>query len=245
RTQWNANPRERCVPRLGRDSHGRRRRSSHGERGRCGNSVGGDPARRRPNWWILSRRQAIAVVKHVPPRLFVPFGALQAGSYASNLNRVSARRYIGRHTMRLTVTTIAAMRIVAASSKGKFPASVAWLIVAPSPMVEIVSPFRWKYSATMLAFHAPPAAVTKPVTRYGNIPGRIKRRHLSQPLNRNTSAASFRSVGIAIAPAMTLNSTYHWVPNSRRMIDPIPSPPPARISSNRTTGNSAVAGTDA
>ena len=43
--------------------------------------------------------------------------------------------------------------------------SVAWLMVAPSPVTENVCPLRWKYSATMLAFQAPPDAVTNPVTR--------------------------------------------------------------------------------
>ena len=63
------------------------------------------------------------------------------------------------------VTTIAAKKIVAARSRRKFPLSVAWLITAPSPIVEKVCPRKWKYSATMLAFHAPPEAVTSPVIK--------------------------------------------------------------------------------
>ena len=35
-----------------------------------------------------------------------------------------------------------------------------------------VSPPNVTYSATMLAFQAPPAAVTQPVTRYGKTAGR-------------------------------------------------------------------------
>src|SRR5437867_13278309 len=46
------------------------------------------------------------------------------------------------------------------------------------------------------------------------MPGRMSRRHRSQRPNRETSAASFRSLGIAIAPAMTLNRMYHCVPSS-------------------------------
>ena len=44
-------------------------------------------------------------------------------------------------------------------------------------MVKNVCPPKWKYSATMLAFHAPPEAVIKPVIRYGNIPGTMSFRH--------------------------------------------------------------------
>ena len=36
-----------------------------------------------------------------------------------------------------------------------------------------VLPLRRKYSAMMLAFHAPPEAVTRPVTRKGKMPGRM------------------------------------------------------------------------
>ena len=56
---------------------------------------------------------------------------------------------------------------------------------------------------------------------------------------------SFRSVGIALAPAITLNKMYHCVPSISKTMDPIPSPPPTRIRNNMTIGNKAVAGTDA
>jgi hypothetical protein len=39
---------------------------------------------------------------------------------------------------------------------------------------------------------------------------------------RNTLAASFKSAGIAMVPAMTLKSTYHCVPSSRRTTEPTP-----------------------
>ena len=63
------------------------------------------------------------------------------------------------------------MQIVAASRTRKFPVSVAWLITAPSPTVDRVLPRKWKYSATMLAFQAPPDAVMNPVIRYGKMAG--------------------------------------------------------------------------
>ena len=37
-----------------------------------------------------------------------------------------------------------------------------------------------------------------------------------------TLAASFKSVGMAIAPAITLNRMYHCVPSSSRTIEPNP-----------------------
>src|SRR6202158_2870938 len=95
----------------------------------------------------------------------------------------------------------------------------------PTPTVEYVWPLKWKYSATMLAFQAPPEAVSIPVTRYGKIAGRIRRRQRSHRLKRKTLEASFKSVGIAIAPAITLNRMYHCVPSSIRAIAARPMPP--------------------
>ena len=63
------------------------------------------------------------------------------------------------------VTTMAAIRIVAPISTRKFPVSVALLITDPRPVTVYVWPLKRKYSAMMLAFQAPPDAVTKPVTR--------------------------------------------------------------------------------
>ena len=58
-----------------------------------------------------------------------------------------------------------AMMIVAISNTPKLPESLAALICAPRPSVVMVCSLRWKYSAMMEAFHAPPDAVTSPVTR--------------------------------------------------------------------------------
>src|SRR5664279_6120101 len=93
------------------------------------------------------------------------------------------------------VTTIDAMTIVAASRAGKFPVSVARLMTAPSPVVVKVCPWKWKYSATILAFHAPPEAVTKPVIRYGKIPGKSSFRQRSMRLRRYTSQTSLIQLG--------------------------------------------------
>ena len=48
-----------------------------------------------------------------------------------------------------------------------------------------------------------------------------------------------------MAPAITLNRMYHCVPSSIRRMEPTPNPPPRRTSPSSTTGNSAVAGTEA
>src|SRR5437016_7938057 len=95
-------------------------------------------------------------------------------------NLSSARAYNRRHTVRLNATTISAIRITLAARDGKSARSAAMLICAPSPLVLSTWPLNVTNSATMLAFHAPPAAVTHPVTRYGNTAGRYSDRKRSQ-----------------------------------------------------------------
>ena len=56
------------------------------------------------------------------------------------------------------------------------------------------------------------------------------------PCSRKTEQHSFRSVGIAMAPAITLNRMYHCVPSKSSTMDPTPRPPPTRISKSSTTG---------
>jgi hypothetical protein len=58
--------------------------------------------------------------------------------YPSSLNLVSANRYIGLQMVRLRATTTMAITMVAAKRRRKLPESVAWLIAAPNPTVEIV-----------------------------------------------------------------------------------------------------------
>ena len=77
------------------------------------------------------------------------------------------------------------------------------------------------------------------------MPGRISVRQRCQRVKWKTEAASRSSVGMAMAPAITLNRMYHCVPSSMRTMDPTPNPPPSRTRPNSTTGNSAVAGTEA
>src|SRR5450755_2260782 len=85
----------------------------------------------------------------------------------------------------------------------------------------------------MLAFHAPPEAVIMPVTKNGKIPGRMSLRQRSQPRMPKTLAASFRSVGMAMAPAITLKRMYHCVPSKSKTMEPTPKPPPTRILSSQ------------
>jgi len=72
----------------------------------------------------------------------------------------------------LKATTIAYMVATEAAKRGRSAFSAATLICAPRPGALSTVPRNVTYSATMLAFHAPPAAVTQPVTRYGNTAGR-------------------------------------------------------------------------
>ena len=48
----------------------------------------------------------------------------------------------------------------------------------------LYSGLKVRYSATMLAFQAPPAAVTQPVTRYGNTAGPYSTQKRCQPRMR-------------------------------------------------------------
>src|SRR5262249_57276125 len=93
-----------------------------------------------------------------------------------SVNRSSARWKSRRQTVRLKVTTTTAITKVLAASRGKLACSVAVLIWAPSLHVRKTSPRKVTYSDTMLAFQAPPAAVTHPVTRQGKIAGRYSTR---------------------------------------------------------------------
>ena len=63
------------------------------------------------------------------------------------------------------LTTEIAMAMVLAKSILKSPEAVAMLIDDPSPGVVIVFPAKVKYPETMVAFHAPPVAVIRPVIR--------------------------------------------------------------------------------
>src|SRR6476660_3979960 len=102
-------------------------------------------------------------------------------------------------------TTNPAIVTTAAQSNGKFPWLVAWLMVEPRPNARNVLPLICTYSLTMVAFQAPPAAVTSPVTRYGNTQGRYSFVQRWRASIRYTLATSLRSLGIAEAPAITLN----------------------------------------
>lgn len=55
----------------------------------------------------------------------------------------------------------------------------------------------------------------------------------------------FRSLGIAVAPAITLNKRYHWVPISISNTADRLRPPGKPSITNKTIGKSAVAGTEA
>ena len=105
---------------------------------------------------------------------------------------------------------------------GKFFVVAAMLMEEPNPGVMRTWPWKDKYSATILAFQAPPAAVTHPVIRAGKILGKKSLVHISQRDALMRSAAYRNSFGIRIAPAKTLKRTYHWTPSNIRNMELIP-----------------------
>ena len=72
----------------------------------------------------------------------------------------------------VAIKPLEVVALLGPSGCGKSARSAARLICAPSPFALMISPLKFTYSATILAFHAPPAAVTHPVTRYGKTAGR-------------------------------------------------------------------------
>ena len=99
--------------------------------------------------------------------------------------RRSASSYSRRQTVRLKTTTMVDMTRTLAASSGKLPCfgGLADHGAQPMSLKRFASEVR-QYSATMLAFQAPPAAVTQPVTRYGNTAGKYNVRNRCQRLNR-------------------------------------------------------------
>ena len=77
-------------------------------------------------------------------------------------------------------------------------------------------------SDTMLAFQAPPLAVTPPVTQAEKMPGMISLRQRCSPFSPTSSAISRRSEGMVWAPAMALKRMYHWAPSAISRIEPQP-----------------------
>src|ERR1017187_2125721 len=82
------------------------------------------------------------------------------------------------------------------------------------------------YSATMLAFHAPPMAVIQPVSRLGKMAGKMSCCQRCGHENCDSRDTSQSSRGIALLPAMTLKRIYHCVPNSSSTTELIPKPVP-------------------
>src|SRR5450756_403026 len=91
----------------------------------------------------------------------LPWGLL----YLLRLYCVLATEYSLRHTKRLMSTTVSDMMRIAAASSANLAPNAAPLMTDPIPCALRVSPRNVTISATMLAFQAPPVAVTQPVTR--------------------------------------------------------------------------------
>ena len=74
------------------------------------------------------------------------------------------------------------------------------------------------------------------------MPGRITLRHHCQPPTWKLSAASRRSPGKALAPAMTLNRMYHWVPRIISGVSQMSAFRWKRTMTSTKSGNSRLAG---
>src|SRR5260370_35554634 len=90
---------------------------------------------------------------------------LRRGVHLLRENLVSASRLNRFQTRRLNATTIADITTTLAGRRGKPAAAAARLMCAPNPQEESACAWKVTYSETMLAFHAPPAAVIQPVTK--------------------------------------------------------------------------------
>src|SRR4051794_3236052 len=88
-------------------------------------------------------------------------GKSVAVGYFVSAKRVWDSRNSRCQTRRLNNTTTSDITTTPAASSLKFLFLAAWLITAPSPQACSVSCLYVTYSARMLAFHAPPAAVTQ------------------------------------------------------------------------------------
>src|SRR2546426_3743136 len=159
--------------------------------------------------------------------------------------RVWAHTISDRHTTRFQPTTIRLIKAIPPASSGKLACAVASLIREPRPLVSRSPPPASMYSATIEPFHAPPAAVTHPVTSAGNAAGRYRVRHRATVGSRNTVATSLSCSGVPATAEITLNRTYHWPARTISATAPRPSPTPMRSNSRTTIGKSIGAGNDA
>src|SRR5438445_426411 len=164
---------------------------------------------------------------------------------ATASHRASAHCISDRHTSRFHPTTMRLISAIPPAKSGKLACAVASLIRLPRPFVVRSVPPASMYSATIDPFHAPPAAVTQPVTRAGNAAGRYSARQRARRGSRNAAAASFSCSGMAATAEITLNRMYHCPASTISATAPSPSPTPIRSNSRITSGNSMGAGNDA
>src|SRR5205085_4339829 len=190
-------------------------------------------------------------LEHLTVRQPKPLGYLprleqqRSRGHAASEKRVCAHCISDRHTRRFHPTTIRLISAIPPARSGKLACAVASLMRLPSPLVVRSVPPASMYSATIDPFHAPPAAVTQPVTSAGNAAGRYSARQRARRGSRNTVAASFSCSGRAATAEITLNRMYHCPASTIRATAPSPSPTPIRSNSRITSGNSMGAGNDA
>src|SRR5208337_5565701 len=124
-----------------------------------------------PDAETLAPRRAPRTAPEPAPETARSSPCAPSGLHFEREKRSAARFWQRRQTDRLKITTMSAITHTLAARRGKSATSAARLICAPRPTVASVSPRKLTASETMLAFQAPPAAVTQPVTRYGKTAG--------------------------------------------------------------------------
>src|SRR3989441_10277574 len=163
--------------------------------------------------FLLAHRE-----RHVPQRFEdLAVGESEALRHVLRLEQYGTRRHCAypkrvrahsiseRQTRRFQPTTRRLMRAIPPASRGKLACAVASLIRLPSPLVMRNPPPAWMYSATIEPFHAPPAAVTHPMTSAGAAAGRYNTRQRSNGGSRDAAAAALRPARIAAPGASPVN----------------------------------------
>src|SRR5207302_8366228 len=139
---------------------------------------------------VAQRLEHLAVRQPEPLGHSARLEQQRAGGHAASEKRACAHCISDRHTRRFHPTTIRLISAIPPARSGKLACAVASLIRLPNPLVVRNVPPASMYSATIDPFHAPPAAVTQPVTRAGNAAGRYSARQRARRGRRNAAARS-------------------------------------------------------
>ena len=121
-----------------------------------------------------------------------------------------------RQTRRLMVTTVAAIMMVAASSSLKVAAVGSLADRGPKADGRVDLSFEVKIFGDDAGVPCPAGCRHEAGDEVGKNPGQDQFLPALDSLQPETKQHSFKSVGIAMAPAMTLNRMYHCVPKQQQ-----------------------------